>query len=236
MFSSFFSNNEEEGGEVLEWHYDGLPTPTSEEEYQIFSDEALDSVQNSVSIDGEWISIDAIITRVCIEEKSVDGSDITSIRTRTTLENVSIEEIVKCIHSPTFDERKQVYDKLIFHEVVKEITPDIVVTRSRFSAPFPVTDREFLTMRSMKKLEDGSYVVSVRSINDESVPFDENYVRGESNSDIYIFPVDGTKNNVGIISVDNIDPKGWVPTFVVNSHKSSAGDWLIKMQEIYGNE
>ncbi len=218
-----------------EWHYNGLPTPTTMEEYELFSKEALDMVTSTVSPSEGWTTL-SNNNGVNIQEKPVDGSDITTVKISITLKNVSLEEIIKCIHSPTFDERKQLYDKLIDHKVTKQVTPDIVVTRSRFSTPFPVTDREFLTMRSIRRFDDGSCVIAVRSLNDIGVQFDEeNFVRAIGRSDIYIFPVKGT-NDVGIIDVSHVNPMGWIPNFVINSYKEEAANYLIKMQEVYGNE
>lgn len=228
----FFLNSEDDGPE---WHYDGLPTPTSKEEYGKFSEEVLNLVTGSVSPPEGWTTLSRT-KGVHIQEKVVNGSDVTSVKLSATLQNVSIEEVIKCIHSPTFDERKQLYDKLIHHEVVKEITPNVVITRSRFSTPFGVTDREFLTMRSLRRFEDGSCVIAVRSINDIDVPFDDNFVRGIGQSDIYVFPVENTESDVRVIDVSNVNPMGWIPTFVINSYKAEAANWLIRMQEVYGNE
>ncbi len=163
------------------------------------------------------------------------GSDINAIRTSCVLRNVNIHKVIKCIFAPSFEERKAIYDKLVSYESIEDVRPEIVVARSRFSAPFGITPREFLMMRSLGQLEDSTYVISVRSINRQDVPFDPNYVRGVSNSDIYLFPIDETRD-VRVVSCDFVDPRGWIPTYVVNGYKQDAGDWLIKLQEVYGDK
>jgi len=230
MFSSLFGSNETK---EPEWLIDDLPTPLSKEDYEKISNEALDNVIKVVSVDG-WKLIGEK-NGVLIEEMQVPGSDVNAIRTSCVLKNVNVHNVIKCIFEPSFAERRAIYDKLLSHELIEKVRPEIVVARSRFSAPLGVSPREFLMMRSLGQFDDGTYVISVRSINRKDVPFDPNYVRGISNSDIYIFPIDETRD-VRIVSCDFIDPRGWIPTYIINSYKQDAGDWLIKMQEVYGDK
>ena len=46
----FFFNSDDENDQI--WHYDGLPVPTKDEEYIMFSNESLDKVTETVSSHG----------------------------------------------------------------------------------------------------------------------------------------------------------------------------------------
>ena len=232
---SWLTGNDENNNN--EWYYENIPTPMSKEEYVAIGEQALSEVMDVVSSEG-WNVLHEK-DGVLIEDKYVDGSDVTAIRVSTVLTNVNVDKIVQFIHSPTFEQRKPIYDKLIDHKIVEVVEPWINVAHSKFTAPFGVTNRDFLAMRCLGKQEDGTFVIACRSINRSDVPFDnDNYVRGVSNSNIYVFPIqkeDGT-SDVRVVSVDHVDPKGWVPTAVVNSFKATMGDWLIKLQKAYGND
>jgi hypothetical protein len=67
-------------------------------------------------------------------------------------------------------------------------------------------------------------LIGIQSINDQSYPFDTNSVRGVSHSGILIEPFSETQ--LKVVSVDHLDPKGWVPSYMVNLYTSTAGDWL----------
>jgi hypothetical protein len=150
------------------------------------------------------------------------------------LQNVDFEQVVKILYSPTKGERKKVYKESIDHKVIQTFGSTYHIGYSLFEAPYTVTNRAFLALRSVALLDDGSYIISIRSINRKDVPFDTNYVRGISNCDIHISlaEIEGNPNCVKIVSVDHIDPKGWIPTYIINSFKSRAGEFLNNIQNV----
>ena len=89
-------------------------------------------------------------------------------------------------------------------------------------------------MRSIKRFNDGSCIIAIRSINDKNIPFDEKFVRGTCNYDVYVFPIKDS-NDVGIICVSNINPMGWIPAYVINNFKNDSANWLLNMQKLYKN-
>jgi len=228
MFSLFSQSTQVE----QLWQDTTLQSPLTKQDYIDVADKGLNDVLTNICSEGWTVVLEK--EGALIEEKKIPGSDLTAIRTSIVLKGITdINKVIKCVHSPTFEERKQVYEKLSGHDLVEVISEEIVVTHSKFSAPMGITGRDFLTVRSKRQLIDGTFVVAVRSINRKDVPYNSNYVRGVSNSDIYIFPI-SESNDVRIVAFDHIDPKGWMPTYVVNQFKSSAGDWLINMQKVYG--
>lgn len=215
-----------------EWFHNGIITPSSQQDYEMVAKEALDTTLSMVDSDG-W-SLVVKKGRVTVEEKYVSESQISMIRVSTDLQNVNLEDIVNFIHAPSNKQRKAAYPKLIAHETIDRISGNIIVARSTFNAPFPVTNREFLAMRVKRRCDDGSYLIACRSVNRQDREFDPNFVRGTSTTDVHVSPIPGT-NNVRVVQVDHVNPRGWIPYDIINSFKSTMGDWLINVQKQYVN-
>jgi hypothetical protein len=214
------------------WKHNEIPTLMLPEEYQNLAKESLDTVLNLVTSKG-WTKL-VYENRVLVEEKPIENSAITSVRTSMTLKNVDYNKIVDVIYSPTFEERKQLYKDLLDHTLIEKLSDTTQIAMSKFQAPTMVTNREFLAFRCIRKIDDNNTIIAVRSINMESIPFTTGFERGTSNSNIHIqINEDST---VCVTSVDHIDPKGWIPSSVINSYKEKAGNWLVNLQRTYANK
>lgn len=219
-----------------EWKYDDLKTPIVDEEYLKLAKDSLDERL-------EWIKrmdfrkLSTSYDNVLLEEGDVPGSSITMVRASAILYNVSIEKLWKVAFSSSLEEKKEVFDDVIFHDKVKTINNDVHVAFSKYSAPTGIYPREFLSLRAHKQLDDGSHLIAVESINMEDYPFSDNFVRGVSMSGTLIIPLKNDEitghSRIKIITVDHIEPKGWIPTFVINAFKNKAAERLHIIQKLY---
>lgn len=172
---------------------------------------------------------------ILLEELTVPGSDVTCVRARMVLKNVNYDKLLQELYNPTYEQRVQVYDELLAHNVTNEIDRKIVVAHSHYKAPFPVTNRDFLALRTYQEKEEGTHLIAVQSINDKEIPHESGSVRGTSNCGVLLVPnYAGVKGDVLCVTVDHIDPKGSVPNFVIRMYKQKASDRLVRMQTVYG--
>ncbi len=217
------------------WGYKDLPTLKSKNDYLNISKNLFDNALSTIYSPG-WDKY-KFAERVLLEEKYVKGSDIPVVRISSVLENVDLHQIVQYFYAPSFEERKQVYKELLAHVVIDKITDNIHVAYSKFKIPVPfISDRDFISLRMVWELEDGSFIICVSSINREDVPFYPKYVRGSSHSYIHCKKVEGRSNCVKVVSVDHINPRGWIPIPIVNFFKGESHQWLVRLQEIYGKK
>jgi hypothetical protein len=203
-------------------------TCTVPNDYTDLFNSSINEVLPIVNSDG-WTKL-ATTNGVLIEEKSIDNSEVTLIRTSYMLQNVNLDKLIKHIHNPTHEERKLVYTKLKDHHTLQTFDEHMVVAKSQFNTPYPVVDREFVALRSKKLLYSGQYLISIRSIHRPDQLLTADHVRGTSNSNIYVSPQEN--NTVKIVSVDHVDPKGWLPGYLVNSFKETAGEWLNNLEHV----
>lgn len=213
------------------WEYPELPTPKKEEDYQKIATLSLEDRMTWIQQD-DWTLI-SDEDGVLLEEKEISGSSTTCIRARMILHHIDFEKMFQEQYNPTFEQRVKVYDELLAHKNVKEIKENLVVGHSHYKAPFSVTNRDFLALRTYQICVDDSHLIAIQSINDEEIPFEDRFVRGVSNCGIFLVPNYNDKDSVLCITVDHVDPKGSVPSFVINMYKKKAKERLLKMQEVY---
>jgi len=130
--------------------------------------------------------------------------------------------------------KRQEYEKDCSHyEVVREIIPDIVVTRARYTAPFPVTAREIVAIRVRRKLPDGGYLSYGKSINLDECLTDSSHVRAALHLiGAFCRPIPGEPNRCILTRIAQLDPKGNIPTMVVNAVKTKSGTSMILLRKV----
>ena len=219
------------GSAKPEWKYDEISTPKTEEDYKSVGQEILRKRSELIHDDNGWTTVSCPeneddITAVKIEQKVINSS-IATVRVTgyVKLEGKTIKELAKELFDPTEESRKKLYTSVVSYDKLKDINPYINVGRT-VGESTGITNRELLAMRILNKIKNG-YLIGVESINDENIPFDPSCVRGVNRSGVQLSSV--TDSIVQIISVDFIDPKGWVPGMVINSFISSAGDWIKRL-------
>jgi hypothetical protein len=149
-------------------------------------------------------------------------------------ENVDINAVKRWYFDADLEEKRRVDDTLISHDILKRIGDNTVVTLSKYKTPFGVTNREFLAIRAVRTLTDGSTLIVVQSINSPDHPFTSGYVRGTCASATLIVATEDPNKHI-ITTVDHIEPKGWIPTMIVNQYKKKVAAKLEAIQRVYQN-
>jgi hypothetical protein len=223
MFSGLFGATEQE------WKYDDLPSPDNDDQYINLSEICIEKRKQMIDSKG-W---SLVKTRknlkhggeIVIESKPVEGSDIMIVRVTGYIrlaEGMNLDNLAQQLYDPTFEERKRLNENVTGYEKLKSIVDSVFVNRTVASA-LGITDREFVALKTYERTGMG-YVIATQSINSKEYPFDPNCVRGVSSCGMELTMVSDTV--VKIVSVDHIDPKGWVPGMIINSFIETSGDWL----------
>jgi len=107
------------------------------------------------------------------------------------------------------------------HKVIKSEPLLIEVCATKHSAPFPIATREFVTVRGLKVLEDGTHMQVQTSINSSEFKTDPSIVRGTNVfSGWEVKPTGDGK--LKVIRITSIDAKGTIPLWVVALYKTKA--------------
>eukprot|EP01089_Gocevia_fonbrunei_P018888 TRINITY_DN64_c0_g1_i1.p1 TRINITY_DN64_c0_g1~~TRINITY_DN64_c0_g1_i1.p1 ORF type:complete len:357 (-),score=101.81 TRINITY_DN64_c0_g1_i1:41-1111(-) len=132
---------------------------------------------------------------------------------------------------------RQFWDPMFLGGAYKlQITKDYRVVYYSFSAPWPVTSRDFVTVAGEFMEEDGSVVSAVNSIQRDDMPDKEGFVRGHlSPTGFVVKPLanaeDGTPR-CEVTYIIQIDPSGWIPTWVVNLVNADQPNCINKLEDI----
>jgi len=206
------------------YKYDELPTPATIEEFVEIANNA--TAQRLIWLYGGfhegWKIIHANNDHehtndgkyLFIEELKVLSSKIDIVKASSILENVDINDIIRFYYNCDLTEKQKVDPDIMRHDHLQTITDNIQIYHSQYKTPFGITNREFVAMRILTPLDNGGFLITIHSINRQDVPFNNNFVRGISNSGTLLIPKPDGK--IQITTVDHIDPKGWIPSMIVN--------------------
>lgn len=122
------------------------------------------------------------------------------------------------------DNKPKWVDRMIENRVLEQLNPSTQVEYSHFSAPWPVSNREFVYRVQARYRPSGESTIDVRSIEHQGAPHAEGSVLGEILEARYILKsVTGTNTKVRVEVL--MDPKGSLPTWLVNLVQES---WPFK--------
>jgi len=145
------------------------------------------------------------------------------VKTEGTLK-VSPETAFALVSETSMDSRKRWDTELLYYNVVDTIADNILLTHVGFKTPFPVTSRDFCAIRCSTE-EDGVRYIWGCSVISSAVPenAEGKFVRGMIIVSGFVFkPVDGEPDQCLITNVNQVDPKGWIPAWVVNLGKGKS--------------
>lgn len=225
MWGWLGGSEEKKGDEGAEF-----PAPKTKEEFEALAEKTWKLMMSYEPDDG-WNLLEER-EGFKLYDKVLEGSASHLAKSKGILP-VSPEKCMEFVKDISLENRKKWDPELLFYNVKAEITDDIVVTHVAFSAPYPVATRDFCSLRCSKKDEDGTCYIWGSSIAHESIPEDASngYVRGNALLSSWIFrPTDDGKTQV--IQINQLDPKGWIPAFVVNMSKGKAVERLIRIKEL----
>ena len=82
-------------------------------------------------------------------------------------------------------------------------------------------------------LDEGGFLFVHSSINNKDVPLTEAHVRGITMFTCKVIP---DKGGLKYCAVTKIDPKGWIPTAILNMFKGKSGEFIQGIREILEEE
>ena len=180
----------------------------SEHANQIIANCAAELLQASQSVEG-WEDLG--VTNDVKSYRRMTDNGIYLVRGEGII-NVPAQRILDLLLDA---DRKKEWDEMYLEGyIVAEIGPGTRILYNRFSAPWPVYERDFVFIGKHQEV-DGKIVYVGKSVEVPSIPPKDGAVRGEIHASGFIFePI--SENSTRVIYFINVDPKGSIPTMVVN--------------------
>jgi hypothetical protein len=128
--------------------------------------------------------------------------------------------------------RKKEWDESLDHiYVVHQFSDDFRIIYQRFSAPWPVSYRDFVFATKYMDVPEGILIIG-QSVN-AGVAEVEGVVRGEVLTSAY-FLKKLNDTNTEVTYMAGVDPKGSIPTFVVNQVGKKQCLIVSKLRNVIG--
>lgn len=214
------------------WSYESLFTPTITDEFMIIGKQFLED-QLKLIKSNKWKPYDNT-GKVLLEELHISNSNISAIKASMVYhvkKHDDIERIADMMYSSSLKEKKKMYDEIIKNDIIKEIDNNNMIIHSQFNSPIGfgfIKPREFVALKSRMLLDDGSYLITACSINYQDIPFSPGFVRGIGRTAMLISSLGDTQFK--ITKVDHMDPKGWIPSHLINKLKGKNGKRLERIK------
>jgi len=211
------------------------PTPANKEEILALAIKLLEEFA-SIEFGEFWVSIpfeDIDGGDTVLFDRTVEGSSIKGLKALGSIK--APPKAVFDLLTDTSTKNRQVWDEgLLEYKVVNVLSENVLITKTVYSAPFPVHNRDFLQVRTSRfDPSTGSYFVIHSSINYSAEPVSKGCVRAFSLSCYAIRPkVDNPEHTVLTLSAQ-VDPKGNVPGFVVNLGKGKGAQAIQTIRKVF---
>lgn len=89
-----------------------------------------------------------------------------------------------------------------------------VVDHCVFKTPWPLTYRDITSLQTRHNLPDGSFMLVTKSVIWDAAPPTKEFVRGNViEAGYFVKPINNNKSK--LTYVVQVDPKGWVPLWIV---------------------
>jgi len=150
------------------------------------------------------------------------------MRGRTDI-NATADEVLKCTED--LDARAKWDELFIKGSVIQDIDETHQVIHFQFKSPsMMVTNRDFVMARAVRRLEDGTILSNHRSVVHPDCGDCKGFVRGDVFESGYYIKPNGN-GGCTVVYVVQIDPKGWIPTAIVNMVAKKQPLVLAKMKD-----
>lgn len=185
----------------------------SDAEYMQRVDATMDKLKVVASTDDDWKFVEEK-NGVKIHMRQVEGSPIVMMRGICEIAG-SADEILKCTEA--LDTRSEWDGMFIGGKYVRSLDDTHQLLHFKFKSPsMMVTNRDFALARAVKRCDDGIILSNHISVETDEIPPESGFVRGEvAESGYWIKENEDGKNSL-VAYVVQIDPKGWIPTPIVN--------------------
>ena len=148
-------------------------------------------------------------------KKALPGKSVEVVKATGVIDGVQPEELRNKVYDQPFDEKKKSDDSFLEEEVLETVDDSTKVIYQAYSAPWPVSNRDLVILRS-KREENGTYYqIDISTTNAKKPDPTGSYVRADLIGCYKYEPCEeGTKATYLVF----MDPMGMVPAFVVNSN------------------
>lgn len=217
------------------YHYDELPTPTTLDDFRTVTAEKLLQL-NALhrEPDAEYREkVDDLNDVVILTKPSSSSKDpIELYKIRGTIE-APYERVFALLtaHEHRVEQAKLDPD-VVSRRAVKHLdqTETLSIMHTRVHGTFPVSDREFWSVRKLH-IDGNTRVMLGFSFNADSTHVESGCVRGALHLIGWI--VERTSDaRCRVTRIIKVDPKGWIPAMVVNRYKSHNADSFTTLRRL----
>jgi len=147
--------------------------------------------------------------------------------------NMSAQRLFEIIWGQTEEEKKKDDDSLISDIIISDHGTSVIRYQS-YKCPFPISNRDFLFLRTRREVGGVFYQIDKSYVFDE-VPKKSGFVRGEVVVGAYIYePID--ENSCNVTYITQVDPCGNLPKFFVNMNVSKVPNRIVDFRKIAENQ
>eukprot|EP00339_Tiarina_fusa_P015843 CAMPEP_0117023768 /NCGR_PEP_ID=MMETSP0472-20121206/17710_1 /TAXON_ID=693140 ORGANISM="Tiarina fusus, Strain LIS" /NCGR_SAMPLE_ID=MMETSP0472 /ASSEMBLY_ACC=CAM_ASM_000603 /LENGTH=205 /DNA_ID=CAMNT_0004729991 /DNA_START=70 /DNA_END=687 /DNA_ORIENTATION=- len=190
-------------------------------------DNTIDSLQKLCTSDDDWTFVNEK-KEVKIHLRHVEESAVVMLRGVTTIP-CTPDDILKCTED--LESRKSWDELFIEGNVVRELDDAHQIIHFKFKSPsMMVTNRDFVMARAVKRNDDGVILSNHVSVVVDDCPDAKGFVRGDVFASGYWIKPNGDGTST-VAYVVQIDPKGWIPTAIVNVVAKKQPLVLAKMRD-----
>jgi len=226
-----------------------LSTPTTDQEFRDVADTVINHLlkwieedPNSVihTPEESWTPFHEE-KDIVLHRKLVLHFPTKCIRSETTLDG-SCVEIMRLNWDAPEQERKEFTDLEFFH-IVREIDENHNIGHLQYKGAMGASDREFVVIRTSRRdtsVTPNRLIFASFSINYEDISFSSSVTRGVSLACAVCEPIltEDEDENVSLdankktklIMFNSVDPKGWVPSMIIDAFSKTAAKRVDKMR------
>jgi len=192
--------------------------PDTDEDFENFV-KACDSTDNWKSVHED--------AKVKVWEQKSSNSSINIIRIWTQFEKVDALTLYDTLHDPEY--RTTWDDHMVEGYNIEQIDSNNDVGYYSAKGMGTVSGRDFVNQRAWR-VKEGEYIIKNHSVITTKQPEKKGFVRAWSHMTGYLVRKQG--DGCTLIYYTQTDPKGWIPSFVVNSvTKNFAPKNIQKLEE-----
>lgn len=160
--------------------------------------------------------------------KKTAASDFQVVRLKTHFDKIEPETLYDVLHDHEY--RKTWDERMIQGYVVEMLGKGIEIGYYAAKMPIGITNRDFVNMRSWKASpKRGEWIIFNHSVKHKNAPEQKGFVRAVSIlTGYYLKKIEG-KPGVQFIYYAQSDPKGWIPSWVMNTVGTSVAPKIISL-------
>lgn len=161
---------------------------------------------------------------VVVYAAAVDGSDIIKVKTEVLIA-ASLDSIREILDDAP--QRHQWIPYLDHSKVLAHIANTERLEYSRFAAPWPASDRDFVYRIRLLQQKDQQLIFQMRSEPSSLMPEQRGIVRAELVESVYtLTALQPQQTRVELLF--HADPKGWLPVWIINIIQRSLPFMMLK--------